>query len=153
MAQTDSRRLHMVLSYLHPDLNNKPTVNGEWKPEQCDYYMENNSDGKGTQFVWQRDDIPKPTDQQIADAKEDAVNAHWLKMLRWQRNELLVASDWSQGTDVPSALKNSYATYRAELRDLPTTVVKPSFETLNNQSVNKWYEDIWNLMPTKPGDN
>tara|TARA_Y100000310_G_scaffold12402_1_gene12781 strand:- start:295 stop:525 length:231 start_codon:yes stop_codon:yes gene_type:complete len=61
---------------------------------------------------------------------------------------LQVGSDWSQGIDVPSDLKSSYATYRTDLRDLPTTVSKPNFETLNNQSIKEW--NINALMPTKP---
>ena len=56
-------------------------------------------------------------------------------------------SDWSQGADVPSSVKSSYVTYRTNLRNLPTTVTKPDFSTLNNQSIAEW--DINSLMPTK----
>jgi len=37
------------------------------------------------------------------------------------RNDLLLASDWTQGVDAPlsDAEKAAYATYRQELRDLP----------------------------------
>ena len=148
MAQSDSRRLGAVMAYLYPELNCRLTSNGEFRPDLCDYYLENNSDGMGTQLVWQRDDIPEPTDQELADAKEAALNAEWWRALRWKRDELLQKSDWSQGEDIPSSLKTSYATYRVELRDLPTTVTKPSFETLNNQSFGEWNIDA--LMPSKP---
>ena len=140
MAQKDSRRLFMVIPYLYPDLASE-VVNG-------DYHLKNDSDGNGTYVVWLNNDIPEPTAQEIADAKEPALNAHWWKVLRVIRDILLVESDWSQGADVPSDLKASYATYRTDLRDLPDNVTKPDFDTLNNQSIKEW--GISSLMPTKP---
>ena len=139
MAQKDSRRLSIVLSYLYPDLENEQ-----------DYYLQNDSDDTGTFIVWRNTEIPEPTEQELANAKEDAVNDFWWKRLRTTRNKLLVDSDWSQGADIPSDLKSPYVDYRTDLRDLPTTVTKPDFDTLNNQSVNKWIENINSLMPTKP---
>jgi len=142
MAQSDSRRLYMVLPYLYPDLENRK-----------DYNLENLSDGNGTQLVWLNTEIPEPTDQELAEAKEDAMNAYWWKRLRVVRDRLLIDSDWSQGADVPSDLKASYATYRTDLRDLPTTVTKPDVETLNNESNNESVDNGWNMknfMPTKP---
>ena len=141
MAISDSRRLNMVLPYLYPDFINNGTRGG-------DYHLQNDSDGSGTQLHWHNAEIAEPTAQQLADAKEASVNAWWWKGLRQQRDRLLKESDWSQGADVPSALKTSYTTYRADLRNLPTTVTKPDFETLNNQEVNDW--NIDDLMPTKP---
>jgi len=150
MAEKDSRRLSLVLPHLYPDLKGKPpTVNGEHKPELADYLLRNDSDGKGTYVIWQNTDIPEPTAQELADAKEGAINAVWWKSLRFHRDRLLKDSDWSQGTDIPSDLKTSYATYRQELRDLPTAVTKPDYETLNNQSAEEW--NIRSLMPTEPG--
>ena len=142
MAQSDSRRLYMVLPYLYPDLENRK-----------DYNLENLSDGNGTQLVWLNTEIPEPTDQELAEAKEDAMNAYWWKRLRVVRDRLLIDSDWSQGADVPDALKTSYATYRTDLRDLPTTVTKPDVETLNNESNNESVDNGWNMknfMPSKP---
>jgi len=143
MAQSDSRRLYMVLPYLYPDLVNEIQAG--------DYHLQNDADGSGTQLHWHKEGIAEPTAQQLADAKEAAIDDYWWKILRMKRNKLLVNSDWSQGADVPSATKNAYATYRTDLRDLPTTVTKPDFATLNNQSVGEW--DIDSLMPTKPEDN
>tara|TARA_Y100000310_G_scaffold10942_1_gene11590 strand:- start:216 stop:656 length:441 start_codon:yes stop_codon:yes gene_type:complete len=146
MTQSNSRRLYMVLPYLHPDLINDGSSEG-------DYQLRNNSDGNGTFLVWQNDEITEPTEQELADAKEDAMNAYWWKRLRQKRDKLLVESDWSQGADVPDALKTSYATYRTDLRDLPTTVTKPDVETLNNESNNNITDNGWNVgnfMPTKP---
>ena len=141
MAQKDSRRLSIVLPYLYPDLKNG---------HEKDYYLQNDSDDTGTFIVWLNTEIPKPTEQELANAKEDAVNDFWWKRLRKTRNKLLVNSDWSQGADIPSDLKSPYVDYRTDLRDLPTTVTKPDFDTLNNQSANKWIENINSLMPTKP---
>ena len=148
MTQSNSRRLYMVLPYLHPDLINDGSSEG-------DYQLFNNSDGNGTQLVWLNTEIPEPTDQELAEAKEDAMNAYWWKRLRQKRDKLLVESDWSQGADVPDALKTSYATYRTDLRDLPTTVTKPDVETLNNESNDNITDNGWNVgnfMPTKPSE-
>ena len=148
MAQKDSRRLYMVLPHLYPDLINNPT--------DGDYHLQNDGDGKGTQLIWKTDAVAEPTAQELTDAKEDAMNAYWWKRLRQKRDKLLVESDWSQGADVPDALKTSYVTYRTDLRDLPTTVTKPDVETLNNESNNNITDNGWNVgnfMPTKPEDN
>jgi hypothetical protein len=40
--------------------------------------------------------------------------------VRDNRNMFLQATDWSQGTDVPQAIKDKYTTYRQALRDIPT---------------------------------
>jgi len=143
MAITDSRRLGLVVPYLYPDLVNNGIESG-------DYILQNNSDGKGTFIVWNNTEVPEPTEQELADAKEEALNAHWWKKLRKKRDKLLVDSDWSQGADIPTDLKTSYVTYRSNLRDLPTTVTKPDFDTLNNQEVSKWIEDINSSMPSNP---
>jgi len=144
MAQSDSRRLYIVLSHLYPDLVNQvPLLDG-------DYHLQNNSDGTGTQLHWHKEGVAEPTAQQLADAKETAIDAYWWKQLRQKRDRLLVESDWTQGADVPSAVKSSYVTYRTDLRVLPTTVIKPDFATLNNQSIGEW--DINSLMPTKPSE-
>ena len=139
MAIQDSKRLNIVTSYLYPNL-----VNDLGK----DYYLQNDSDGKGTYLVWLTGAVSEPTAEQLADAKEPAINDFWWKLLRKERDRRLVQSDWSQGTDVPSSLKTEYATYRTKLRDLPTTVTKPSFSTLNGQETPEW--GINDLMPTKP---
>ena len=145
MAITDSRRLYIIIPHLYPDLENDGAGDST-----KDYRLENHSDGRGTQLVWHNNEVAAPTDQELLDAKEPAIDAYWWKLLRNKRDKLLVNSDWSQGTDVPSALKNSYETYRTNLRDLPTTATKPSFSTLNNQEDTKWIEDINAQMPTKP---
>ena len=137
-----SRRLNLVVPYLFPDLENDM--------DKDDYYLQNNADGTGTQLIWKNTKITKPTDQELADAKEAAINSHWWKVLRLLRDKLLKKSDWSQGTDVPDALKASYVTYRNDLRNLPSTVSKPNFDTLNGQTIDEWIAHINTLMPNNP---
>ena len=64
-------------------------------------------------------------------------------LLRNRRDAMLVRCDWTQGADVPSAIKTPWATYRQQLRDLPasSTPTLNSDGTLNRSSV------TW---PTKP---
>ena len=142
MTIHNSRRLNLVVPYLFPDLENDM--------DKDDYYLQNNADGKGTQLIWKNTKITKPTDQELANAKEAAMNSHWWKVLRLLRDKLLKKSDWSQGTDVPDALKASYVTYRNDLRNLPSTVSKPNFDTLNGQTIDEWIAHINTLMPSNP---
>jgi len=44
-----------------------------------------------------------------------------LRLLRRERDRLLAETDWSQGADVPTELKNKYTTYRQALRDITET--------------------------------
>jgi|TARA_Y100000310_G_scaffold302590_1_gene340052 hypothetical protein len=142
MAQKDSRRLFMVVPYLYPDLTiGSPGIIG-------DYHLENFSNGNGTQLIWHNTEIIEPTAQELADAKEDAMSAWWWKELRRIRNNLLDDTDKYVVSDRPENI--NWVTYRQELRDLPATVTKPDFETLNNQSVKEW--NINSLMPTKPSE-
>ena len=145
MTIHNSRRLNLVVPYLFPDLENDM--------DKDDYYLLKNADGTGTQLIWKNTEITKPTDQELADAKEDAMNSHWWKVVRILRDKLLKKSDWSQGTDVPDALKASYVTYRNDLRNLPSTITKPDFDTLNGQSINEWIVGIKASMPSNPKEN
>jgi hypothetical protein len=40
--------------------------------------------------------------------------------VREERNAKLAATDWTQASDVPQSVKDSYAPYRQQLRDVPT---------------------------------
>ena len=48
------------------------------------------------------------------------VLEHKWKVVRKQRNDLLVECDWTQGADVPNAIKSSWTSYRQALRDVTT---------------------------------
>ena len=140
MSHELSKRLSIVLPHLYPNLVNN-SLGG-------DYYLLNNSDGTGTQLVWLTSEVTKPTDTELANAKEAAVDADWWRVLRKIRNEKLVASDWSQGNDVPSDTKTKWVTYRTKLRDLPTTVTKPAYSELIKLEVTTSGIDA--LMPEEP---
>ena len=140
MSNELSRRLSIVLPHLYPSLVNNP-LDG-------DYYLQNDSDGNGTQVVWLTSKVTKPTDTELSNAKEEAVDADWWKDLRRTRNEKLVASDWTQGADVPSDIKTKWATYRTKLRDLPTTVSKPNYSELIK--LEETTSGIDDLMPEEP---
>lgn len=72
-----------------------------------------------------------------------ALNAIAPAKLRKERNTLLLASDWTQVTDIPftDAKKAEWVTYRQALRDLPSTA-SPTIDT---------NEGLTNVtFPTKP---
>lgn len=66
------------------------------------------------------------TSEEIAEI--EAREAEWLAganvrkaaKVREERNEKLAATDWTQAADVPQAVKDSYASYRQALRDVPS---------------------------------
>lgn len=54
------------------------------------------------------------------DPKADPVaTAARANAVRAERNDKLVASDWTQTADVPQATKDKWAPYRQALRDVP----------------------------------
>jgi len=67
--------------------------------------------GKTVQEVVGKDVI---TDAMIAEHKEKDT---WDQM-RAYRNELIKLSDWTQGVDVPDAIKSKWQSYRQALRDI-----------------------------------
>ena len=67
--------------------------------------------GKTVQEVVGKDVI---TDAMIAEHKEKDT---WDQM-RAYRNELIKLSDWTQGADVPDAIKLKWQSYRQALRDI-----------------------------------
>ena len=48
-----------------------------------------------------------------------------MKALRDFRNQRLAETDWTQGADVPDAIKNAYTAYRQALRDITKTYNDP----------------------------
>ena len=65
---------------------------------------------------------------------EEEIAADNLRVLRYMRDQKLAETDWSQGADVPDALKTKYTTYRQALRDITKTY-------------NNWTDVVW---PDKP---
>ena len=105
MGHEQSRRLSIVVPYLYPALENWPFTG--------DYYLVNDSTQEGTYVVWQKAGTPEPTDEELAAAKEDAVNAFW------------------------------WTTMNARRETLPEGVVKPSYEELiAQQDIQDGQEEI-----------
>lgn len=68
--------------------------------------------------------IKKGTRFEILDPTADS---YWAQ-LRMRRNQLLMQSDWTQLADAPVDA-TAWATYRQELRDLPSTTADPTAVT------------------------
>ncbi len=73
-----------LAEHIYPDLKT-----------DTDYYLLDKRDGTGTQLFWLNDAVPEPTEQEISDAKFNAMDTYWWKRLRQVRDKLLVKSDWS----------------------------------------------------------
>ena len=77
-------------------------------------------------LCWQAVNKATPNDDGTWTFTEDPdqLQVYW-NGLRQIRNNLLAESDWTQLTDV-TADKESWATYRKALRDLPGTTTNPA---------------------------
>ena len=139
MAIALNYRYYMILKHLYSDYETGKQ-----------YILRDKSDGNGPQLTWITKKKAAPTVTEMNNAREAATDAWWWYNLRTKRNTLLKESDWASGADVPDATKSAYATYRGKLRDLPTTVTKPAYSTLDNQTEKQMVDHMDTLMPTKP---
>ena len=98
---------------------------------------------------WNSDDIEKPSEAEVNAKIAEIEAAYPLKYLREERDDMLAKSDWTQGEDVPTTLKNKWKTYRQELRDLPSKYPNPTFDgNANVASKHLRLTDV--VWPTKP---
>lgn len=67
----------------------------------------------------------------------DTPNRKW-KMIREERNRYLAKTDWTQQIDTPQSIKDAFATYREQLRDLPQTY-PDDFEEIHTELKNDNY--------------
>jgi hypothetical protein len=74
-----------------------------------------------TDFLWMSESAMPFTITELETKADELAAAQPLLMLRNARNDKLKASDWTQGADVPEAIKTPYATYRQALRDITET--------------------------------
>ena len=81
----------------------------------------------------------QPNEYKIVDGEAVVRTDNVLEIIRNKRNELLKESDWTQVNDCPlsDSKKQEWATYRQELRDLPST----------HQSVNNIADVIFPSTP------
>ena len=96
----------------------------------------------GTQLLWE-DDRLQPTEAEIQVKIAEIQTAEPMRQLRIQRNQLLQQTDWRMTTDYPYADQTQWATYRTQLRDLPSTAEPTLDENGNLTNV------VW---PTPPSD-
>ena len=93
-------------------------------------------------ITWLSSEITKPSKSEVTAKIAELEAAEPMRQLRNARNQKLKMSDWTQGADVPDAIKTAWTTYRQQLRDLPKTA-SPSLDSenaLDNSSVN-WPEE------------
>ena len=70
------------------------------------------------QLQWHSDDITKPTLSEVNAKISELEIAEPMRLLRMERDRLLIKTDWTQGDDVPVGIKTNYTTYRQKLRDI-----------------------------------
>ena len=75
-----------------------------------------------------------PSQEEIDAKRKELRDAEPMRLLRQERDRKLAETDWSQGADVPDALKTKYITYRQALRDI-------------TKNYTSWVDVVW---PTKP---
>ena len=77
-------------------------------------------------ITWLSTDITKPTKSEVTAKIVELEAAEPMRLLRRDRNQKLKISDWTQGSDVPNAIKTAWAKYRQQLRDLPANTSDPN---------------------------
>ena len=88
-------------------------------------------------ITWMSSDITKPTKSEVTAKIAELETAEPMRLLRQERNRRIALtdwrklrmSDWTQGSDVPDAIKTPWATYRQKLRDLPANTSDPNNPT------------------------
>ena len=59
--------------------------------------------------------------RQAEEAADGTDAERAMRQLRLERDKKLAETDWTQGADVPSSIKDAYVTYRQALRDITNT--------------------------------
>ena len=74
------------------------------------------------QILWDENNVDSlPTEAEINAKIVELDAAEPMRLLRTERNNLLIESDWTQFPDVPDSIKTTWQPYRQQLRDLPAT--------------------------------
>jgi len=108
------------------DSPNYGRFGGEWGSPQVTVHLEV-PEGLDPEVVMAVQDSEGTITLQADPVKVAAKTAQAWSQLRTQRNQLLAASDWTQGNDSPLSTesKSAWAAYRAALRDLPNVTTDP----------------------------
>ena len=65
--------------------------------------------------------LTMPSETEINNKIAELDAAEPMRLLREERDEKLLETDWTQNPDVPDATKTKWQAYRQALRDLPST--------------------------------
>ena len=96
---------------------------------------------RGNKIIWNDPNNTQPTEKEINDKIAELQNLEPMRLLREERNQKLVETDWTQNRDVTLSNDSDWQTYRQSLRDLPSTA-SPELDIQGNLT-----NVIW---PTKP---
>lgn len=109
--------------------------------EKRNYFYHQNDNGDWV-FVWESSVTQPFTLSQLETKADELWAAEALTLIRKKRDILLKESDWTQGADVPDAIKAAWTTYRQALRDMPA----------NNSDVTLSVDGVLSNVtwPTKP---
>ena len=80
-----------------------------------------------------------PTQEQIQEKLAELEAAEPMRLLRIERDRLLLETDWRATVDYPGSDKQSWLDYRKALRDLPATA-EPKLE--NGQLTNITWPEV-----------
>ena len=81
------------------------------------------------QLQWHSDDITKPTLSEVNAKISELEIAEPMRLLRMERDRLLIKTDWTQGDDVPIGIKTNYTTYIIDTSS-PTGISSVTWPTL-----------------------
>ena len=96
---------------------------------------------RGNKIIWNDPNNTQPTEKEINDKIAELQNLEPMRLLREERNQKLVETDWTQNRDVTLSNDSDWQTYRQSLRDLPSTA-SPELDENGQLSNVTW--------PTKP---
>lgn len=88
---------------------------------------------------WHNKDIEKPTKEEFEARLELLKKEEPLRLLRMERDRILIGTDWRMIEDYPMTNKLDWKTYRQALRDLPATA-EPKLDNNGNLINVTWPE-------------
>ena len=104
----------------------------------------NTNFGIGNEDDWNTiqmsDESARPTDKEIQSVWKKANQNSALSVLRDQRNQLLVSTDWRATVDYPGTDNQLWLDYRQSLRDLPANSPNVALDEQSNLINVTWPE-------------
>ena len=72
-------------------------------------------------LIFYNPSVTKPTKEAIENKIAEVDAAEAMLLLREERNDRLIETDWTQMNDISSETKAKWSAYRQALRDMPAT--------------------------------